>query len=148
MTKNRSASIYDYACLIYITSSLNSGLKTELYKLFDDNGYTPSEGEAQKIAFARAIFKEAPVLILDEPSSALDPKSEFDMYTLCEHVMRGKICLFISHRLAISSLSNRILVFQNGCIVEEGDHKSLMDKRGIYYDMYKMQSKYYIDSGK
>lgn len=129
-------------------SGLNNGLKTDIYKIFDENGYTPSEGEAQKIAFARALFKESCILILDEPSSSLDPKSEFDMYNLCEKVTEDKICIFISHRLAISSLSNRILVFRNGCIVEEGDHASLMCKRGIYYDMYKMQSKYYINSEK
>ncbi len=125
-------------------SNLDNGFNTNIYKLFDDNGYTPSEGEAQKIVFARAITKASPILILDEPSSSLDPKSEFDMYALCENIMQGKMCLFISHRLAISSLSNRILVFREGCIVEDGDHTSLMHKKGIYYEMYKMQSKYYI----
>lgn len=124
-------------------SKLNDGINTEIYKIFDKNGYIPSEGEAQKIAFARAISKGSPILILDEPSSALDPKSEFEIYELCEKIIKNKVCLFISHRLAISSLSNRILVFNDGGIVEEGSHSSLMDKKGIYYSMYKMQSKYY-----
>ncbi len=66
------------------------------------------------------------------------------MYSLCESIMKEKMCLFISHRLAISYLNNRILVFREGYIVEDGDHASLMYKKGIYYEMYKMQSKYYI----
>lgn len=118
-------------------------LHTTIYKTFDDDGYIPSEGEAQKIAFARAIYKDSPIVILDEPSSSLDPQSEFDVYRIFDGMTKAKTCLYISHRLAISAFSNKILVFDDGEITECGQHDELMKKGGLYHSMYSMQTKYY-----
>lgn len=116
---------------------------TSIYKLFDNYGYIPSMGEMQKIAIARAAYRSAPIVILDEPSSSMDPQSEYELYHLFNELRDGKTCLFISHRLAITFFSNRILVFNDAEIEEEGSHDELIRKRGLYYEMFKKQSKYY-----
>lgn len=124
-------------------NSLHQGINTTIYKTFDNDGYVPSEGEAQKIAFARAIYRDAPIVILDEPSSSLDPQSEFELYGIFDNMAKSKTCLYISHRLAISAFCNKIIVFDNGNLIEEGDHESLMKEKGLYYSLYNMQAKYY-----
>ncbi len=124
-------------------ADLEQGLDTSVYKTFDNQGYIPSEGEAQKLAFARAMYKNAPVVILDEPSSSLDPQAEFEVYKIFHTMTQDKTCLFISHRLAITSFSNRVLVFDNARIVESGTHDELMGNGELYHSLYTMQAKYY-----
>lgn len=116
---------------------------TNVYKLFDDKGYIPSGGEMQKIAIARALYRDARIFILDEPSSSMDPQAEYELYQIFNSLVVDKTCLFISHRLAITTFCNKILVFDDAKIAEEGDHKTLLEKEGLYYDMYSKQTEYY-----
>ena len=111
-----------------------------LNRAFDD-GIRPSWGEWQKIALARVFFKDAPVLILDEPTSAIDPKSEFEIFTKLFEFTKGKTVIIISHRFSTVRNAQRILVLNEGKVVEEGDHASLMRvKNGRYKKAFELQS--------
>lgn len=113
---------------------------TLIYKDFDQYGYTPSGGEAQKLAMARAISqKEARAVILDEPTSALDPLAEIEVYNRFHTFFGNKMCIYISHRLACTQFCSRIIVFQNGKIVESGSQKELLESDGQFKKMYEMQ---------
>lgn len=114
-----------------------------VFKLFDETGIEFSGGESQKIAFARALYKDAPILLLDEPSSALDPLSEVKLLENLSLVSRGKLSVFISHRLTSAKICNRILVFHEGELVEDGTHEQLMEHAAVYAEMYCMQSGLY-----
>ncbi len=123
---------------------LDTGLNTKLYKMFDENGIELSGGEAQKVAIARALYKNAPIVILDEPTAALDPISEAELFEKINEMADGKTAIYISHRLSSCKFCDKIIVFDQGKIVDQGTHKELMrNKYGIYYDMYKIQSEYY-----
>ncbi len=124
--------------------SLKAGLETQIFKIFDSEGFEPSGGEAQKIAIARAFMKKAPMVILDEPTASLDPKSEYRLYDIFDKLIEGKGAIFISHRLASCKKCDRILVFDSGRIVEEGAHERLLDKKGIYADMFMKQANLYV----
>ena len=102
--------ILEYLGMAEKIRGLEKGLHTSVYKIFDENGYTPSGGEAQKIAFARAIYKDALVFVLDEPTASLDPQAELEIYNIFNDIVVNKTCFFISHRLAIAAFSTRILV--------------------------------------
>lgn len=106
-------------------------------------GIELSGGEKQKLAFARALYKRAGILILDEPTAALDPIAESGLYKNYNEVSKDKTTLFISHRLASTSFCDRILLLDKGRIAEEGTHDELLKKNGIYSQMYMMQSQYY-----
>ncbi len=112
-------------------------------KLFDGTGIEFSGGESQKIAFARALYKDAPILLLDEPSSALDPLSEVKLLENLSLVSQGKLSVFISHRLTSAKICNRILVFHEGELVEDGSHEQLMERAAVYAELYRMQSELY-----
>lgn len=143
--------VYDILNYLGIENKINeleSGINTQIYKLFDDDGYIPSEGEAQKIAFARALYKNAAIMILDEPSSSLDPQAEFEMYELFSKIADEKTCIFISHRLAISKFCNNILVFSKGTLIEKGNHHELMKRNNLYAKLYNMQIKFYENGRK
>lgn len=116
--------------------------KTDIYvtKNFSPDGIEPSGGENQKIAIARAIYKDAPVLILDEPTASLDVKAECEIYENFMNMAKGKTTIFISHRLACSKIADSIAVFENGRIVEYGNHKCLLKQNGLYAKMYRKQS--------
>ena len=116
-------------------------------KMFDEQGIEFSGGERQKIALARALYKDAPILLLDEPSSALDPISEADQLRQFDIMSQGKLALFISHRLASAKKCGRILVFEGGRIVEDGDHEALMTEKGKYYELYQAQAGLYHTEG-
>ncbi len=116
-------------------------------KMFDEQGIEFSGGERQKIALARALYKDAPILLLDEPSSALDPISEADQLRQFDIMSQGKLALFISHRLASAKKCGRILVFEGGRIVEDGDHEALMTEKGKYYELYQAQVGLYHTEG-
>lgn len=126
-------------------SALPLGLATPVFRYYDLNGFEPSGGEQQKIAMARALYKDAPILILDEPTAALDAVAEKEIYEKFSDMTGGKITLFISHRLASCKFCNNILVFNEGRIVERGTHKELVEmKNGLYAKMFQAQAQYYV----
>ncbi len=125
-------------------SKLPKGMATSIFKDFDDEGIEFSGGESQKLVMARAYYKDAPIVILDEPTSALDAISEFDLYQKYNKITEGKTAIFISHRLASSRFCDHIAVFNAGEIVEYGTHDELMNKGGLYYNMFTEQAKYYL----
>ena len=124
--------------------SLPKGLETPVFRYYDQSGFEPSGGEQQKIAMARALYKDAPVLILDEPTAALDPVAERDIYEQFNSMVEKKTAVFISHRLASCKFCDKILVFNDGKIVERGTHQELLDqKEGLYSEMFRTQQKMY-----
>lgn len=102
-----------------------------------------SGGEKQKILLARALYKGSPILILDEPTAALDPIAENDLYLQYNALSSGKTSFFISHRLSSTRFCDKILFLSDGRIAEFGSHEELMAKKGKYYQMYQLQSYYY-----
>lgn len=122
---------------------LEKGLDTPVYKNLDETGFEPSGGEGQKIAMARALLKDGRVVILDEPTAALDPRAEYEIYMNFNRMVQGKTAVFISHRLASVKFCDRTLVFKNGEIVESGSHDELMAKQGLYHELFTMQAQFY-----
>lgn len=108
-------------------------------------GVELSGGQEQRLLLARALYKDAPVLILDEPTAALDPISENEIYQKYHALTRGKTSFFVSHRLASTRFCDRIIFLENGRITEMGTHEELMEKNGAYADMFCVQSKYYAE---
>jgi ATP-binding cassette subfamily B protein len=128
-----STGIHD---LIY---NLPNGYETVIGNLFDDSREL-SWGEWQKIALARALFRDAPILILDEPSSALDAETEYDIFSRFREIVKGRTSILISHRFTNVSLADRIIVLDKGAIAETGTHDELMKREGIYFTMFTKQS--------
>lgn len=125
-------------------TTMPDGIRTSLYKDFDRNGVEVSGGEAQKISLARALYKNAPFIILDEPTAALDPIAEYEIYSKFNEIVNNKTAIYISHRLSSCRFCNRIVVFDNGQIVQCGSHHELVaDKKGKYYELWYAQSQYY-----
>lgn len=122
---------------------LPKGLQNQISREFDEKGFIPSGGEGQKIAIARAIYKDAPIVIMDEPTAALDPRSEYKIFKDFKALSEDKISIFISHRLSISKFCDTILVFKAGQIVEMGNHDELIALKGLYYELFNIQSKFY-----
>lgn len=120
---------------------LAAGYDTFLGKEFD--GTELSQGQWQKIAIARAYVRDAELLILDEPTAALDPQAEVNIYKQFQEVAEGKTTIFISHRLGICKLADRIIVLRNGEIAEQGTHGQLLKENGHYAEMYRLQSQWY-----
>jgi ATP-binding cassette subfamily B protein len=118
-------------------------LETPLTREFMDNGVNLSGGESQKVAIARAFFKSSDYMIFDEPSSALDPISEYNIYNAMRDVSVGKTVIFISHRLSSTKIADKIYMFENGKIIEAADHDTLMGNNGKYAEMFKMQAEKY-----
>lgn len=127
---------------------LSNKYDTYLSKSFDSDGVEFSGGQAQKIAIARAVYKDAYVLILDEPTKSLDPKAESEIYTDFFNIAKDKTTIFISHRLAASTISDNIAVFADGRIIEYGSHDDLINKDGVYAEMYRKQSRQYVNESK
>lgn len=140
---NKIISLLETSGLKEKYNRLPKGLDTFLNKNFDTEGYVPSGGEGQKIAIARALYKDAPVLVLDEPTAALDPRSEYEIYQKFHEMSKGKLSLFVSHRLGSIHFCDRILVFRRGRVVEQGTHEELLKKEGEYSQLYQMQAEYY-----
>lgn len=124
-------------------SSLEKGLDTMLFKFYEEDGIEPSGGEQQKLAIARALYKKAPVVILDEPTAALDPVAEYDIYRQFEELVGGKTAVYISHRLSSCKFCDRIAVFSDGRVAEYGTHDELLKLGGIYAEMFAAQAQYY-----
>lgn len=123
--------------------SLPEGIHTKLDKQINENGIELSGGELQKLLLARALYKDAPILVLDEPTAALDPIAENEIYLQYHQMTKTKTSLFISHRLASTQFCDRILYLQNGKIAEEGTHAELISLGGEYSKLYEMQSCWY-----
>ena len=125
-------------------AGLPQGLDTALYKDFDDTGVDVSGGEAQKIALARALYKDAAYVVLDEPTAALDPIAEHEVYSRMNDIVGGKTAVFISHRLSSCRFCHDIAVFHEGRLVQRGGHDALVaDEAGKYHALWQAQAQYY-----
>ncbi|MFT8812322.1 ABC transporter ATP-binding protein [Oenococcus sp.] len=124
-------------------ASLPNGVETPMTRNIDDQGVEFSGGQAQKLMLARAVYKNAPVLVLDEPTAALDALAENEVYESFAGLVRGKSAIFISHRLASTRFCDRIIFLADGKITTQGTHEELMAQGGSYAEMYRVQSKYY-----
>lgn len=141
--ENKFNDIMKQCSLIDIISRLPDKVDTFIYKNFSETGIEPSGGEIQRIAIAKAFYRDCNVLVLDEPTAALDPISEYNMYNNFNNNFKGKGVLFISHRLCVTKFTNKIFTFKQGKIIEEGNHNDLLKKGGVYYNLYKQQSSLY-----
>lgn len=137
----KSAGIYDKI------KSLPNGINTKMIKEINKDAEDFSGGEKQKLLLAKAVFKNAPVLILDEPTAALDPIAENELYLKYNELTKGKISFFISHRLSSTRFCDKIFFISDGKIAESGTHEELMALKGKYYRMYQLQSYYYQQQG-
>lgn len=120
---------------------------TSLGRMICENAIDLSGGERQKLWMARAFYKKALLLILDEPTAALDPLSEREIYEKYQDMSMGKTSLFISHRLSSTSFCDRIFFLEKGRITEKGSHQSLLKKGGAYAHLFEIQSQYYQKGG-
>lgn len=126
---------------------LPKGLHTCLYKDFEEDGVEISGGEAQKIALARALYKDAPFLVLDEPTAALDPVAEYEVYTGFNRMVGNRTAVYISHRLSSCRFCDEIVVFDEGQIVQRGSHEALVSQEdGLYARLWNAQAQYYRTS--
>ena len=117
---------------------------TYLYKDLDKSGVEISGGEAQKLVLARALYKDSPVVILDEPTAALDPVAENEIYNRFNSFVDNKTAIYISHRLSSCAFCNRIAVFDKSQLVETGTHQELIKSKGEYHNLWKSQARYYV----
>ena len=129
---------------------LEKGVATEILKVIHDDGVDLSGGEKQKLALARALYKDAPVVVLDEPTAALDALAESKLYGDFDKLIGGKTAVYISHRLSSTQFCQHVAMFKDGRLEEYGTHDELMRRDGAYAEMFRIQAQYYIDenSGK
>lgn len=127
-------------------NSMGEGINTYIYKDFDEHGVEISGGEAQKLCLARAVYKGAPFIVLDEPTAALDPISEHDIYTKFNGIVGTRTAIYISHRLSSCRFCDEITVMDNGEIVERGSHNELISAGGNYSRLWSAQAEYYKDT--
>ena len=124
--------------------AMPKGLDTALYKDFESEGVEISGGEAQKVALARALYKDAPVVVLDEPTAALDPIAEAEVYTKFNEIIGDKTAIYISHRLSSCKFCDEIAVFEEGAVVQRGNHEELLKEAdGLYHELWTAQAQYY-----
>jgi len=124
--------------------TLEEGIESTLTREFDDEGINLSVGEQQKVSLARVFAEDAPCVVLDEPSSALDPIAEHTMFENMMRASRGRSVIFISHRLSSAVDADRIYLMDHGRILEEGTHHELMERNGKYAEMFRLQAENYI----
>lgn len=124
-------------------SDLSDGINTHLTREFNENGTNLSGGESQKVAIARVFARNYPMVIMDEPSSALDPMAEYNLNQSILHNTDDKTVIFISHRLSTTRIADKIYMFDTGSLIEEGSHSELLEKDGKYAEMFKVQSEKY-----
>lgn len=125
---------------------LSAGVNTEITKIISDDGTNLSGGECQKLALARALYKDAPVVVLDEPTAALDALAESKLYGDFDQLIGGKTAVYISHRLSSTQFCNEVAMFKDGELVELGTHRALLEQGGAYAEMFKIQAQYYIEN--
>lgn len=118
-------------------------IDTTLLRIIDPDGVDFSGGERQRLAMARALYSDRAVLVLDEPTAALDALAEDKMYQEFNEMVKGKTAIFISHRLSSTRFCDKIVMFEDGKIIEEGTHDELMKTGGKYSDMFQIQAQYY-----
>lgn len=123
---------------------LQNGKETQLTREFDDNGTNLSGGESQKLAIGRVFFHDSDLIILDEPSSALDPIAEYHLNHSMIEAAQSKTVIFISHRLSTTRHADRIVMFEEGKVIEEGKHNELVSLKGKYAQMWQAQASKYI----
>ena len=143
--RERALFCLEQAGLAEKLNSLPNGIDSELLKVLSEDGIDLSGGEAQKLAFARALYKDSPVVILDEPTAALDPLAEHNLYIAFNRLIGDKTAVYISHRLSSTRFCNRVAMFENGRLAELGSHEELMQKRGAYFSLFEIQAQYYRD---
>ena len=127
-------------------AAMKKGLDTMIYKNLSDDGVDVSGGEAQKIAIARALYKDAPFIILDEPTAALDPIAEAEIYAKFDGIAGDKTAIYISHRLSSCKFCDEIAVFHDGAVIQQGSHAELLaDTGGKYHELWNAQAQYYTE---
>ncbi|NEU04165.1 ABC transporter ATP-binding protein [Clostridium senegalense] len=123
---------------------LDKGINTHIYKTFEEDGIEFSGGQAQKLAISRTVYKDAPIVVLDEPTAALDPIAEFEIYNSFNELIGNKTAIYISHRLSSCKFCDKIAVFHKGRIIQYGTHEELIkEKESQYNKMYMAQAQYY-----
>ena len=137
----KNADVYEKIC------TLPEGINTPLTKEFYEHGAVLSGGESQKLALAHAFYKNSPFIVLDEPTSAMDPIAEYKMYERMAKLSESKGVIFISHRLSSAVVADRIYMLENGRVIESGTHKELMEQNGKYADMFRKQAENYKEGG-
>lgn len=126
--------------------AMPQGLDTPIHKDFDEDGIEISGGEAQKIALARALYKNAPFIVLDEPTAALDPIAEYEIFNHFNQIIENKTAIYISHRLSSCRFCNDIIVLHDGELIQYGSHETLLaDTSGKYFELWHAQAQYYCD---
>lgn len=136
------------ADLMEKVQQLPKGMNTYLYKNLEDDGTEFSGGQKQKLMLARALYKAALVIVLDEPTAALDAIAEAKSYENFNSMAGGKTCVYISHRLSSTKFCDAIAMFEDGQLVEYGSHDTLMEKQGKYAELFRIQAQYYTEEGK
>ena len=126
---------------------LPDGFDTPLMRIFEEQGIELSIGQWQKLAIARAFYSDSDVLILDEPTASLDPMAEQEIFNQFDRLRADKTTIFVSHRLSSATVASKIAVLEYGKLIEEGDHRQLMAKRGRYYELFSTQAKRYVTEG-
>ncbi len=127
-------------------SALPRDYDTPLMRIFEQDGIELSGGQWQKLAIARAFYRESDILILDEPTASLDPMAEQEIFNTFDRLREGKTTIFVSHRLSSAVIASKIIVLRNGEVIEEGDHRELMALHGEYYKLFTTQAQRYIDN--
>lgn len=125
-------------------SSFKNGIYTILTKEFEKDGEELSGGEYQKMAIARALVKDSPIVIMDEPSSALDPLAERELDEVINSCFKNKLVIIISHKLSMTRNADAILLLEQGIVIEQGTHEQLMERKGKYAEMWEAQAQKYI----
>ena len=143
---DRLNGVIENSGLSSLAEKLPRGVKTNVLKKIDPEGFIPSGGEGQKIAIARALYHGGDIVILDEPTAALDPRAEYEIYTQFNKMITDKCAVLITHRLSAVQLSDKVAVFDSGNVVEYGTHAELYSKGGIYSEMFDKQAHFYRDS--
>lgn len=126
-------------------AGLPDGVHTQMLKVIYDDGVDLSGGERQKLALARALYKDAPIVVLDEPTAALDALAESRLYENFDRLIGGKSAVYISHRLSSTRFCDRVAMFVDGKLAELGTHEMLMEQNGKYAEMFRIQAQYYVE---
>ncbi len=128
-------------------SKLPGGYATPLMRIFERDGLELSIGQWQKLAIARAFYADSDIMILDEPTASLDPMAEQEIFNQFDRLRNNKTTVFVSHRLSSATIADQIIVIENGCLIEKGNHRELIEQKGKYFELFTTQSKRYVSDG-